>query len=78
MIEKAVAIDILERIEADLRSGNTDKAIENIDKILNNKIYYLMVEYKKIQEKYGKDSEKAKKIEKKINKEMNNVLYGKN
>lgn len=78
MIEKAVAIDILEGIEADLRYGNTDRAIENIDKILNNKIYYLMVEYKKIQEKYGKDSEKAKKIEKKINKEMNNVLYGKN
>lgn len=78
MIEKAVAIDILEKIEADLRYGNTDRAIENIDKILNNKIYYLMVEYKKIQEKYGKDSEKAKKIEKKINKEMNNVLYGKN
>ena len=73
-----IAIDILEKIEADLRYGNTDRAIENIDKILNNKIYYLMVEYKKIQEKYGKDSEKAKKIEKKINKEMNNVLYGKN
>lgn len=78
MIEKAVAIDILERIDADLRSGNTDKAIENIDKILNNKIYYLMVEYKKIKEKYGKNSMKAKKIEQKIDKEMNNVLYGKN
>mgnify|MGYP005765364017 CR=1 FL=1 len=78
MVEKSVAVDILEGIEADLRRGNTDKAMENIDKILNNKIYYLMVEYKKIQEKYGKDSEKAKKIEKKINKEMNNVLYGKN
>lgn len=78
MVEKSVAVDILEGIEADLRHGNTDKAMENIDKILNNKIYYLMVEYKKIQEKYGKDSEKAKKIEKKINKEMNNVLYGKN
>jgi hypothetical protein len=78
MIENLIAIDILEKIEADLRYGNTDRAIENIDKILNNKIYYLMVEYKKIQEKYGKDSEKAKKIEKKINKEMNNVLYGKN
>ena len=78
MIENLIAIDILEKIEADLRYGNTDRAIENIDKIINNKIYYLMVEYKKIQEKYGKDSEKAKKIEKKINKEMNNVLYGKN
>ena len=78
MIEKAVAIDILERIDADLRSGNTDKAIENIDKILNNKIYYLMVEYRKMQEKYGKNSQKTLKIEQKINKEMNNVLYGKN
>ena len=78
MIENLIAIDVLEKVEADLRYGNTDRAIENIDKILNNKIYYLMVEYKKIQEKYGKDSEKAKKIEKKINKEMNNVLYGKN
>ena len=78
MIENLIAIDILEKNEVDLRYGNTDRAIENIDKILNNKIYYLMVEYKKIQEKYGKDSEKAKKIEKKINKEMNNVLYGKN
>ena len=54
MIEKAVAIDILERIDADLRSGNTDKAIENIDKILNNKIYYLMVEYRKMQVKIWK------------------------
>lgn len=48
MIENLIAIDILEKIEADLRYGNTDRAIENIDKILNNKIYYLMVEYKKI------------------------------
>lgn len=74
MIEKAVAIDILERIEADLKNGNKDKAVESIDKILNNKLYNLMTEYKKIQEKYGKNSEKSKKIEQKINKEMNNVL----
>lgn len=77
MVEKSVAVDILEGIEADLRHGNTDKAMENIDKILNNKIYYLMVEYKKIQEKYGKDSEKAKKIEKKINKEMTRTIFEK-
>lgn len=78
MVEKTVAIDILESIEADLKNGNKDKAIENINKILNNKLYYLITEYKKCQEKYGKNSEKAKKIEQKIDKEMNNVLYGKN
>lgn len=78
MIEKAVAIDILEEIEADLRYGNTDKAMKSIDKILNNKIYYLMVEYRKMQEKYGKNSEKTLKIEKKINKEMNRILFEEN
>ena len=75
MIEKAVAIHILEQIEADLRHGNTEKAVENIDRILNNKLYNLLLEYRKMQEKYGKDSKKAKKIEQKIDKEMNNVLY---
>ena len=49
--------------------------MESIDKLLNNKLYYLMSEYKKTQKKYGKNSEKAKKIEQKIDKEMNNVLY---
>lgn len=78
MVEKTVAIDILESIEADLKNGNKDKAIENINKILNNKLYYLMLEYKKSQEKYGKDNEKAKKIEQKINKEMNKILFEKN
>lgn len=74
MVEKAVALDILENIENDLKCGNKDKAIENIDKILNNKLYYLMAEYKKSKEKYGKNSKKAKKIEQKINKEMNKIL----
>ena len=78
MIEKLVAIDILERIEADLRSENTDKAMKSIDKILNNKLYYLMLEYKKSQEKYGKNNKKTLIIEQKIDKEMNNVLFGKN
>ena len=78
MIEKAVAIDILEGIEADLRYGNTDKAIKSIDKILNNKLYYLMLEYKKSQEKYGKNNKKTLIIEQKIDKEINNVLFGKN
>ena len=78
MIENLIAIDILEKIEADLRYGNTDRAIENIDKILNNKIYYLMVEYKKSQEKYGKNSQKTLKIEQKINKEMNRILFEEN
>ena len=50
MVEKAVALDILENIENDLKCGNKDKAIENIDKILNNKLYYLMAEYKKSKE----------------------------
>ena len=75
MVEKSVAVDILEGIEADLRRGNTDKTVENIDRILNNKLYNLLLEYRKMQEKYGKDSKKAKKIEQKIDKEMNNVLY---
>ena len=74
MIEKAVAIHILEQIEADLRHGNTEKAMKSIDKILNNKLYKLMTEYKNRQEKYGKNSEKAKKIEQKIDKEMNRNL----
>lgn len=78
MVEKAIALDILENIENDLKCGNTDKAVENIDRILNNKLYNLLSEYKKIKEKYGKNSMKAKKIEQKIDKEMNNVLYGKN
>lgn len=78
MLEKAIAIDILERIEVDLKNGNKDKAVEIIDKILNNKLHDLMTEYKKIQEKYGKDNEKAKKIEQKINKEMNKILFEKN
>lgn len=74
MIEKLVAIDILERIEADLRSENTDKAMKSIDKILNNKLYYLMLEYKKSQEKYGKNHKKTMRYEQKINKEMNKIL----
>lgn len=78
MIEKAVALDILENIEEDLKCGNKDKAVESIDKILNNKLYNLMTEYKKIQEKYVKNSEKAKKIEQKIDKEMDSVLFEKN
>ncbi len=77
MIEKLVAIDILERIEADLRYGNTDKAMKSIDKILNNKLYYLMLEYKKSQEKYGKNNKKALKIEQKIAKEMTRTLFEK-
>lgn len=78
MIEKAVALDILENIENDLKCGNKDKAIENIDKILNNKLYYLMAEYKKSQERYGKNSEKTLKIAKKIDKEMNRILFEEN
>lgn len=78
MIEKAVAIDILEGIEADLRYGNTDKAIKSIDKILNNKLYYLMLEYKKSQEKYGKNNKKTLIIEQKIDKEMNRILFEEN
>lgn len=74
MIEKAVAIDILEKIEADLMYGNTDTAIESIDRILNNKLSNLLSEYKKRQEKYGKNNKKTLKIEKKINKEMNKIL----
>ena len=77
MIEKAVAIDILEKIEADLRYGNTDKAVENIDKILNNKLYNLMLEYKKSQEKYGKNNKKTLIIEQKINKEMTRTIFEK-
>ena len=41
MIEKAVALNILEGIEKNLKGGNTDKAIESIDIILNNKLYIL-------------------------------------
>ena len=52
MIEKAVALNILEGIEKNLKGGNTDKAIESIDIILNNKLYNLMTEYKKVLEKY--------------------------
>ncbi len=78
MIEKAVAMDILENIENDLKCGNTDNAIENINKILNNKLYYLMLEYKKNQEKYGKNNRKTLRIEQKIDKEMNNILFEKN
>lgn len=74
MVEKSVAIDILESIENDLKCGNKDKAMESIDKVLNNKLYNLMTEYRKRQEKYGKNSEKAKKIEQKIDKEMNRIL----
>lgn len=74
MIEKAVAIDILENIEADLKNGNKDKAIENIDKILNNKLYKLLTEYKKSQEKYGKNHKKTMRYEQKINKELNKIL----
>lgn len=78
MIEKTVAIDILEKIEADLKNGNKDKAIESIDKILNNKLYNFLLEYKKSQEKYGKNNKKTLIIEQKIDKEINNVLFGKN
>ena len=77
MIEKTVAIDILENSEANLKNGNTDKAIKSIDKILNNKLYYLMLEYKKSQEKYGKNNKKTLIIEQKIDKEINNVLFEK-
>lgn len=78
MIEKAVAIHILEQIEADLKNEKKDKAMGSIDKILNNKLYKLMTEYKNRQEKYGKNSEKAKKIEQKIDKEMNRILFEEN
>lgn len=78
MVEKTVAIDILEKIEADLKNGNKDKAIESIDKILNNKLYNFLLEYKKSQEKYGKNNKKTLIIEQKIDKEINNVLFGKN
>ena len=78
MIEKAVAIHILEQIEADLKNEKKDKAIESIDRILNNKLYNLMTEYKKVLEKYGKNNKKTLIIEQKIDKEINNVLFGKN
>lgn len=58
MVEKAVALDILENIENDLKCGNKDKAIENIDKILNNKLYYLMAEYKKSKENWTKNKQR--------------------
>ena len=77
MIEKAVALDILENIEEDLKCGNKDKAVESIDKILNNKLYNLMTEYKKVLEKYGKNNKKTLKIEKKINKEMTRTIFEK-
>ena len=78
MIEKAVALNILEGIEENLKGGNIDKAIESIDRILNNKLSNLLSEYKKRQEKYGKNNKKTLIIEQKIDKEMNNVLFGKN
>lgn len=77
MIEKAVALNILENIEKDLKCGNKDKAVESIDKILNNKLYNLMTEYKKVLEKYGKNNKKTLKIEKKINKEMTRTIFEK-
>ena len=77
MIEKAVALNILEEIEENLKGGNTDKAIESIDRILNNKLSNLLSEYKKRQEKYGKNNKKTLKIEKKINKEMTRTLFEK-
>lgn len=74
MIEQAVALNILEGIEENLKGGNTDKAIESIDRILNNKLYNLMTEYKKVLEKYGKNNRKTLRIEQKIDKEMNKIL----
>lgn len=77
MIEKAVAIHILEQIEADLKNEKKDKAIESIDRILNNKLYNLMTEYKKVLEKYGKNNKKTLKIEQKIDKEMTRTFFEK-
>ena len=77
MIEKAVALNILEGIEKNLKGGNTDKAIESIDIILNNKLYNLMTEYKKVLEKYGKNNKKTLKIEQKIDKEMTRTFFEK-
>lgn len=77
MIEKAVAIHILEQIEADLKNEKKDKAIESIDRILNNKLYNLMTEYKKVLEKYGKNNKKTLKIEQKIDKEMTRTFLKK-
>lgn len=74
MVEKSVAIDILESIENDLKCGNKENAIKNIDKILNNKLYNLLLEYRKMQEKYGKNNKKTLKCEQKIDKEMNKIL----
>lgn len=77
MIEKAVALNILEGIEENLKGGNIDKAIESIDRILNNKLYNLMTEYKKVLEKYGKNNKKTLKIEQKIDKEMTRTFFEK-
>ena len=71
MLEKELVINFLEKIKENLSTGDSKSALENIDKIINNKMYNLIKKYKKMQQIYDKDNKKIIKIRKKINDEMN-------
>ena len=71
MLEKELIINFLEKIKENLSTGDSKSALENIDKIINNKMYNLIKKYKKMQQIYDKDNKKIIKIRKKINDEMN-------
>ena len=71
MLEKELVINFLEKIKENLSTGDSKSALENIDKIINNKMYNLIKKYKKMQQIYDKDNKKIIKNIKKINDEMN-------
>lgn len=65
MLEKELVINFLEKIKENLSTGDSKSALENIDKIINNKMYNLIKKYKKMQQIYDKDNKKIIKIRKK-------------
>ena len=58
MLEKELVINFLEKIKENLSTGDSKSALENIDKIINNKMYNLIKKYKKMQQIYDKDNKK--------------------
>ena len=83
MVEKEVAISILQDIKDDIIKDKSkglrtiDIYVRNLEVATSPKIKELVAKKKKLVAKYGEDDKRVEKINKKASAEINKILYKK-
>lgn len=81
MVDKQVAISILEDIKQEIIDGKTNGTLEiyirNLEVATSPKIRSLVAKQKALLEKYGEDDKRVEKINKKASAEINKIFYKK-